>query len=111
MSLQRLAVQPEQRQFYADDDLCVVLMGPLDAGMHVPQHAHAYQHPTAIVAGRFEVWNDGNLVGVFNAPKIVTIPARTKHKFVSLKAGGMLACFHNLHGHGEPLITEEHEIV
>ena len=47
-----------------------------DAGTLLPQHSHSTGHVTAVTAGAVRVWRDGALVGDFQAPELVLIPAR-----------------------------------
>jgi quercetin dioxygenase-like cupin family protein len=86
-----------------------------DAGTLIPQHAHAYDHLTALLQGAVRVLHeDGELSGEYHAPDTIHIAARQKHSFLTLTGDTVLACIHNAdHADpdGEPIVTEEHQIV
>jgi len=82
-----------------------------EAGMIVPQHAHTYDHLSAIASGSVRVWQDGEDMGVTRAPGLVRVPAKVKHSFEILEAGTVIMCIHNA-AHGEAAeIHEEHELM
>ena len=100
--------QPTETDIYVDDDLFVKTYGPLRRGDVVQQHSHEYAHATVVVAGSFAVrCGDDDYLGVSHAGQIVAIPANTIHTFMAISDGSMLACFHNLHGHGYPSLTKD----
>ena len=85
-----------------------------DAGTILPQHAHRYDHLTALLRGSVQVWCDHELVGDFTAPATIKIPAHSFHSFYTITPDCMLACIHNAdHAdpEGEPVIAAEHQLV
>jgi hypothetical protein len=85
-----------------------------DAGTLLPQHSHVTGHVTAITAGSVRAWRDDELLGDFHAPAMVSIPAHTLHRFLTLTPAVSLICIHNAdHADpdGEPAIAEEHHLV
>lgn len=94
--------EPLEQDIYMDEDLFAKLYGPVAAGRVVPQHSHDYAHPTLVLWGEWEVWQDGKFEGTLTRGQFRTIPAYTKHEFKCLTTGGMLACLHNLRGKGYP---------
>ncbi len=83
----------------------------LDADTLMPQHAHEHPHISAILSGSVRVWQDEKDIGKFHAPAFVKVPARVKHKFLTLTDNVMIACIHNADladPAGEPPIAAEH---
>ena len=79
-----------------------------DADTLIAQHSHSYDHLTAIIQGMVRVWRDGEHIGDFMAPATVRIPARCKHRFLTLTPGTVFAC---IHAEGtEDAVHEEHLI-
>ena len=84
-----------------------------DAGTLLPQHSHQTGHVTAVTAGAVRAWRDGELLGDFEAPAMLSIPAHTLHQFLSLTDGVGLICIHNadhLDAEGEPAVAAEHNL-
>jgi hypothetical protein len=46
------------------------------------------------------MWQDGEDVGLFVAPAVITILAGKKHMFTALTNDVVLCCLHNLRGTG-----------
>lgn len=65
------------------------------AGLMVPQHAHATAHLTAVVSGSIRVWVNGRLDRDYHAPEGVVIPAGDLHHFQTLQQDTILMCIHN----------------
>ena len=85
-----------------------------DAGTILPQHAHCYDHLTALLDGSVRVWCDHELVGDFTAPATIKIPAHRLHSFQTQTPGCVFACIHNAdHADpdGEPAVAAEHQLV
>lgn len=76
-----------------------------DAGTMVPQHAHVYPHVSLLVSGIIRAWRDDELLGDFHAPATIKIPARAKHRFLSLTDGVVIAC---VHAADEAEVADEH---
>jgi quercetin dioxygenase-like cupin family protein len=64
------------------------------------QHVHTHPHVTLISHGSVEAWQDGESMGRFDAPAVITIPAGKKHAFMALTDNVALCCLHNLRGTG-----------
>lgn len=81
-----------------------------DAGTLIGQHAHTYDHLSYLAAGSVQVWAGTENLGVFHAPAAIRIPARVKHRFLSLRDNTLVLCLHNA-AHGEAAdIHEEHRL-
>ena len=83
-----------------------------DAGTIIPQHAHRWDHLTALLQGGVRVWRNDELVGDVLAPATIKIPAHDKHMFGTLVADTVLACIHNA-DHleaDEPAVAELHTL-
>lgn len=84
-----------------------------DAETLLPQHAHRYDHVTAVTSGAVRVWQDGRLLGDYRAPSLISIPAHMMHSFLTLTPGVGLMCIHNAdHADpdGEPPIAAENHL-
>ena len=84
-----------------------------DAGTVIPQHAHEYDHITALLSGVVAVSYDGSDPVEYKAPAALAIDAGVKHTFTTLHAHTVLACIHNadrLDDEGEPAVREEHQL-
>jgi quercetin dioxygenase-like cupin family protein len=83
-----------------------------EAGTLVPQHAHEYDHLTALLQGAVRVWCNGEMVGDYRAPATLKIAAGDKHGFMTLTPGAVFACIHNADhlDDGEPVVAERHDI-
>lgn len=80
-----------------------------DAGTVMPQHAHTYEHLSAIMCGAVRVQCDGADRGEFRAPAFVKIPARSRHTFTTLEPGTVIACLHSVaEGEGVDIHAEHH---
>ena len=83
-----------------------------DGGTLIPQHAHHYDHQSFLAAGSVRVWRDDDLVGDFCAPACIHIPARAKHRFLTLEDWTLILCIHAL-GDAEQeadLVHDEHHL-
>jgi hypothetical protein len=65
-----------------------------DAGTLLPQNAHTFDHLSAIMAGAVQIGADGVDLGVFQAPALVKIAARTRHTFITLQPNTVVTCLH-----------------
>lgn len=101
MRLVKLDVQPEVTKFRADADGIEVWYTLIHkAGTLVPQHAHKFPHLTIVSHGAVLVTLNGTLIGKFEAPNAIYIPARTMHLFETLADGTVLECIHNVSRRG-----------
>lgn len=87
-----------------------------DVGTVVPTHSHAYDHLSYLAAGAVRVWQDGELVGDFEAPAAIRVPAHRKHAFMALVPMTLILCIHSValgeaDFHEDDLVHEEHHIV
>jgi hypothetical protein len=84
-----------------------------DAGTLLPQHSHKTGHVTAITAGAVRAWRGEELLGDFHAPAMLSIPAHTLHRFLTLVPVVQLLCIHNADHieNDEPAVAAEHVIV
>jgi hypothetical protein len=83
-----------------------------DAGTIIPQHAHKWNHITALLRGSVRVLSDGELMGDFTAPATLKIPALRMHEFHTLTPCEF-ACIHNADRadpDGEPPIAAENHL-
>jgi hypothetical protein len=78
----------------------------------MPQHAHDYDHITALLQGDVVVNFGDNTALSFSAPATIRVRARRKHNFVTLTPNVVLACIHNADrlGDGEPAIHQHHNL-
>lgn len=81
-----------------------------DAGTICPQHAHTFDHLSAIMAGAVRVEADGEDLGEFRAPAFVKIAARTKHRFTTLEPDTVITCLHAVAEAEDVDIHEEHHL-
>jgi hypothetical protein len=80
-----------------------------DVGTLLPQHSHTYDHLSAIMAGAVQVEADGVDPGVFTAPALVKIAARTRHTFTTLQPNTVICCLHAVaEGEGVDIHAEHH---
>lgn len=81
-------------------------------GMIAPQHAHSYDHLSIIASGAVELEKNGRSMGLYEAPAVIKIEARTKHLFRIVKPSTTVICVHNSdHAvEGEVPIHEEHHL-
>ncbi len=79
------------------------------AGTIIPQHSHKWDHATFVSAGAMRVFCDGRLIGDFRAPRGLTIPAGTKHTFITLEDNTVFSCIHRIDRTGEIDVAEEHQ--
>ncbi len=87
-------------EFAEVDDIWVRAYDLKKAGRIASQHVHAHDHITFVSSGSVQAWQDGEDLGTFNAPSMITIPANKKHAFVALSDNVVLCCLHNLRGTG-----------
>lgn len=103
--------QPDVTDIKLVDGVFCKMMYFRPAEMHVPQHAHEYDHLSLIATGAVRVWADERLMGEFVAPAFITIKARVKHRFLTLVPGTTVVCIHNADRGDEVPIHEEHQLV
>lgn len=99
--LVRLQCQPIGREYVTENGAFVKEMDMAEAGMIIPQHAHAYEHISYVAMG--SVMFEGD---VYRAPHAIVVPANKKHTFQSLEPS-LVLCIHAT----KPEITAEHQIV
>lgn len=93
-------VEPEYVEFTEVDDIWVRTYTVPKAKTIISQHVHTHDHITLVSNGSVEAWQDGELMGQFNAPAVIRIPAGKKHAFKALTDNVLLSCLHNLRGTG-----------
>lgn len=81
-----------------------------DRGMLIPQHAHAFDHLTLLIAGTMRVWTDGRMLGDFVAPATIKIVAEEKHSFLTMTPGVVFACVHAIGEAEDVTIAAEHHL-
>jgi len=82
-----------------------------DRGTMLPQHAHTFPHLSLILSGVVRIWRGDELLGDFVGPSTVKIPAREKHRFLTLSDRVTIACIHAV-GEAENVdIAEEHNLM
>ena len=91
-------IDPNYIEFAEVDDIWVRAYSVAKANTVMSQHVHAHDHITLVSSGSIEAWQDGESIGVFEAPSIVKIPAGKKHAFLALTDNVVVCCLHNLRG-------------
>jgi mannose-6-phosphate isomerase-like protein (cupin superfamily) len=112
--MKRAENQPETLSLVVFGGIYYRVWSVPDAETILPQHAHRYDHLTALLRGTVQVWCGPEMVGVFTAPATIRIPAHRLHSFRTLTRDCMLACIHNAdHADpdGEPVIAERHDLI
>jgi hypothetical protein len=94
------SVELDYVEFTEVDDIWVRAYSIPKAKTVMSQHVHSHPHVTLISHGSVEAWQDGESMGQFNAPAVITIPAGKKHAFMALTDDVTLCCLHNLRGTG-----------
>ena len=87
-------------EFAEVDDIWVRSYSVAKAKSVIAQHVHAHDHITLVSRGAVEAWQDGESIGTYVAPSLITIPAGKKHAFMALTDDVVLCCLHNLRGTG-----------
>ncbi len=80
------------------------------AGSIVPQHAHVWDHSTALVSGAMFVWRDGVLDRRYEAPSVIFIKAGVKHTFQTVENDTVILCLHNAMRPDVAAVLDEHEL-
>ena len=62
------------------------------------QHVHTHDHITLLASGSVRLWQDGEEIGHYEAPALLTIPAGKRHAFMAVTDNVVLCCLHNLRG-------------
>lgn len=93
----------EYVEFAEADDIWVRAYTVKKAKSVIAQHVHLHDHITLVSSGSVEAWQDGEILGEFHAPSVITIPAGKKHAFTALTDNVVLCCLHNLRGTGSEL--------
>ena len=93
-------IEPEYVEFAEVDDIWVRAYSINKAKSVISQHTHTHDHMTLVSRGTVEAWQDGEVLGTFQAPVIIKIPAGKKHAFTALTDDVVLCCLHNLRGTG-----------
>jgi quercetin dioxygenase-like cupin family protein len=91
---------PEYLEFSEVDDIWVRAYSLEKSGSVIAQHTHTHDHITLVSRGTVQMWQDGEDVGLFVAPAVITILAGKKHMFTALTNDVVLCCLHNLRGTG-----------
>lgn len=95
--------QPFGKEYTAADGVFFKEMRVAKAGTLIPQHSHAYDHTSYLVAGAVEV--EGQR---YDAPAPIYIPAGKKHMFLTLEDNTFVLCVHNVSRSGKVQVLEEH---
>jgi hypothetical protein len=104
--MKRAEHQPEQVELVIFAGVFMKLWSVRDAGTLLPQHAHETGHITLVTAGAVRAWRGDEMIGDYQAPAVIRIPANTLHTFLTLENGCTLACIHNAdHVEGEPAVS------
>lgn len=95
-------------EFNEVDDIWIRSYTLAKAKTVISQHVHEHAHATIVSRGTVEAWQDGEILGQYAAPAVITIPAGKKHHFMALTDDVVLCCLHNLRGTGleSPKIKE-----
>ena len=93
-------VEPQYIEFAEVDDIWVRAYSVAKAKSVVTQHVHTHDHVTLVSRGTVRAWQDGEDMGEFIAPAMITIPAGKKHSFMAITDDVVLCCLHNLRGTG-----------
>jgi quercetin dioxygenase-like cupin family protein len=96
MSYKRIEL--EYVEFAEANDIWVRAYTVKKANTIMAQHVHVHDHITLVASGSVEVWQDGEFMGQFDAPSMITILAGKKHAFKATTDNVMLCCLHNLRG-------------
>jgi len=104
-----LPIQPEAMDWEEADGIGI-RYAVFEADTYVPQHAHAYEHVSAIPFGEGTLSQEGAPPQPFKGPCFLVIPAHAKHLF-HFQTRGMLMCIHNTSRSGAIEVAEEHQIV
>lgn len=89
---------PNYVEFAAVDDIWIRAYTVEKADTVIAQHVHVHDHVTLVSRGSVKAWQDGELLGEFEAPAIITILAGKKHAFTAVTDDVVLCCLHNLRG-------------
>lgn len=76
----------------------------------VPQHAHVWDHTSAIAAGAVWAWRGGVFLGRFDAPALIFIEKGAKHTFQTLTENTVIWCIHNALRPDVAAVLDEHEL-
>jgi quercetin dioxygenase-like cupin family protein len=93
-------IDPDYVEFVEVDNIWVRAYSIAKAKTVISQHVHTHDHITLVSSGAVEAWQDGETMGRFDAPAVITIPAGKKHAFMALTDNVVLCCLHNLRGTG-----------
>lgn len=110
MSDTPLVDQPEIIDLVTADSILIKQATIKDKGSWIPQHAHVYDHTTAIAAGGIKVWQDGVYDGEYRAPALIFIKARVKHLFQTTADNTTIWCIHNAMRPDVAAVFAEHQI-
>lgn len=64
------------------------------AGDVMAGHKHKFDHQTLLAHGSFRVTVDGEMLGDFDAPMLLTIKAGQNHEFIALTDNAVASCIH-----------------
>jgi len=93
-------IEPQYIEFAEVDDIWVRAYNVAKAKSVISQHVHAHDHITLVSRGTIEAYQDGEFMGRFVAPALITILAGKKHAFLAITDDVTLCCLHNLRGTG-----------
>ena len=93
-------VKADYVEFSEVDDIWIRAYTLPKARSIFAQHVHAHDHITMVSRGTIEAWQDGEFIGRYVAPALITIPAGKKHAFMAITDDVTLCCLHNLRGTG-----------
>jgi quercetin dioxygenase-like cupin family protein len=107
----RAEKQPIETMIYETNDLYAKQTVVPKAHTYLPQHAHALPHLTLLTNGSVNLWRDGELDAMYEAPCGIYIEAGVKHLFETLEDGTVLYCIHALTTPDALRVLAEHNIV
>jgi quercetin dioxygenase-like cupin family protein len=106
MSCLHTIEQPPHWSHTAPDGAYFNRMYLKEKGTLVPQHSHTEPHTTLLVQGKLRAWRENELLGDFEGPTAIYIPAMIKHTFQSLEPETLAYCVFSK----SPVMHEEHQI-
>ena len=93
-------VKADYVEFSEVDDIWIRSYSLPKARSVFAQHVHAHDHITLVSRGTIQAWQDGEDMGEFSAPSVISILAGRQHSFMALTDDVNLCCLHNLRGTG-----------
>lgn len=91
-------IDPNYMEFAEVDGMWIRSYTLEKANTIAAQHIHEHDHITLLASGTVRMWQNGEEVGEYVAPAIITVPAGKKHSFLAVTDNVVLCCLHNLRG-------------